>query len=651
MKLSIIIVNYNVRYFLEQALLSVQKATKNLATEIFVVDNNSVDDSVRMVTEKFPDIHLIANKDNPGFSKANNQAIRLAKGEYILLLNPDTLVEEDTFDKCVAFMDNHPDAGGLGVKMIDGSGNFLPESKRGLPTPKTAFYKTFGFSKFFPKSPIFNRYHLGFLDKDKTHEVEVLAGAFMIMRKSVLDTIGLLDETFFMYGEDIDLSYRIIKGGYKNYYFADTTIIHYKGESTKKGSLNYVKVFYNAMIIFAKKHFQGEKASLFVSILQLAIYFRAFLTILSNFFQKIYLPLLDALLIFGGMYWLKDFWGTAYFDDVDYYEPSFLYFNVPLYISVWLGSVYFNGGYDETKNTRKLVKGFVLGSILLAAIYGFLPLEYRTSRMLLLLGAVWAMISTFSIRIILHFLKYKNLKIGQQPTRNLIIIGEQTEAERALELLKKADINQNFIGIVAPEPANDKGYLSHLSNLKEVVQIYQVNEIIFCSKDVSAQAIMHWMTQLGNKMDYKIVPKETMSIIGSNSKNTPGELYTVDIRYKIADTVQQRSKRLVDIIMALILWVTYPIVFLFVNNKFTFLKNVFKVFIGEKTWVGYFKTDEKTNDLPKIRDGILSPLAGFGSKKLATSTIQRLNFFYARDYDWTRDLELIWKGFRDLGNH
>ncbi len=650
MKLSIIIVNYNVRYFLEQALLSVQKATKNLTTETFVVDNNSVDDSVRMVAEKFPAVHLIANQDNPGFSKANNQAIRLAKGEYILLLNPDTLVEEDTFDKCVAFMDAHPKAGGLGVKMIDGSGNFLPESKRGLPTPMTAFYKTFGFAKCFPKSPIFNRYHLGFLDKDKTHEVEVLAGAFMLMRKSVLDKIGLLDETFFMYGEDIDLSYRIIKGGYKNYYFANTTIIHYKGESTKKGSLNYVKVFYNAMIIFAKKHFQGEKASLFVGILQFAIYFRAFLTILSNFFKKVYLPFLDALLIFGGMYWLKDFWATSYFDDAHYYKPSFLYFNVPLYISGWLGSVYFNGGYDDSKSVRKLVKGLIFGSILLAAIYGFLPSEYRTSRMLLLLGAVWAIISTFLLRAVLHFLKHKNLKVGQQPTQNLIIIGEKTEAERALELLNKASIQQNFIGVVAPKPAPDKSYLSHLSNLKEVVQIYQVNEIIFCSKDISAQSIMHWMTQLGNKIGYKIVPKETMSIIGSNSKNTPGELYTVDIRYKISDAVQRRSKRLVDIIVALILGLSYPLLFLFLNHKFSFLKNIFSVLLGQKTWVGYFKIKEENNDLPKIRNGVLSPIAGLNNEKLDNPTIQRLNFFYARDYDWGKDLELIWKGFKNLGD-
>ncbi|MEM6966645.1 MAG: glycosyltransferase family 2 protein, partial [Bacteroidota bacterium] len=284
MKLSIIIVNYNVKYFLEQALLSVRKAIPSITAEVFVVDNNSVDESVQMVSEKFPEVHLIQNKSNPGFSTANNQAIRLAKGAYILLLNPDTVVEEDTFEKCVAFMDNHPQAGGLGVKMIDGSGNFLPESKRGFPSPFVAFCKTFGLSSLFPKSKTFNRYHLGFLDKNKTHEVDVLAGAFMLLRKSVLDEIGWLDETFFMYGEDIDLSYRIVKAGYKNYYFADTTIIHYKGESTKKGSLNYVKVFYNAMIIFARKHFVGEKARLFILMLQGAIYFRAFLTILSNFF-------------------------------------------------------------------------------------------------------------------------------------------------------------------------------------------------------------------------------------------------------------------------------------------------------------------------------------------------------------------------------
>ncbi|MBV6654194.1 MAG: glycosyltransferase family 2 protein, partial [Mameliella sp.] len=336
MKLSVIIVNYNVKYFLEQALLSVRRAARGLEVDTWVVDNNSVDDSVRMVQEKFPEVNVIQNKDNPGFSIANNQAIRQSEGAYVLLLNPDTVVEEDTFEKCIQFMDAHPDAGGLGVRMIDGSGAFLPESKRGFPSPWVAFCKTVGLSRAFPKSRTFNHYHLGYLDEFETNEVEVLAGAFMFMRRSVLDEIGLLDEAFFMYGEDIDLSYRIIKGGYKNYYLPDTSIIHYKGESTKKGSLNYVRAFYNAMIIFARKHFTGNKAALFVLMLQVAIYLRASLTVVSNFFKRTYLPLIDAALIYGGLYFLKDFWGAYHFKDPNYYSPSILYLNFPLYVAIWL---------------------------------------------------------------------------------------------------------------------------------------------------------------------------------------------------------------------------------------------------------------------------------------------------------------------------
>jgi GT2 family glycosyltransferase len=309
MKLSIIIVNFNVRYFLEQCLTSVLKATNNIDAEIFVVDNESKDDSVEMVQTLFPTVKVIANKKNVGFSKANNQAIGIAKGEYVLLLNPDTVVEEDTFEKCIAFMDNHPKAGGLGVKMIDGNGIFLPESKRGLPTPSVSFYKIFGLSSLFPKSRTFSKYHLGYLSNDETNEIEILSGAFMWMRKSVLDEIGYLDESFFMYGEDIDLSYRIIKAGYQNYYFPETKIIHYKGESTKKGSINYVFVFYNAMIIFSKKHF-AQKAKAFSFFINIAIYLRAFLAIIVRFINFLKLPIIDVVImsfILGVLNFLKPF--------------------------------------------------------------------------------------------------------------------------------------------------------------------------------------------------------------------------------------------------------------------------------------------------------------------------------------------------------
>ena len=283
MKLSVVIVNYNVKYFLEQCLRSVLKASEYIDTEIFVVDNNSSDDSVPYLTNLFPEVTFIANKDNPGFSKANNQAIGLAKGEYVLLLNPDTVVGEHSFLNVCRFMDEHPDAGALGVKMVDGHGNFLPESKRGFPSPWNSFCKMFGLSKLFPKSPVFAKYHLRYLNENEIHEVDVLAGAFMLLRKSVLDEIGLLDEAFFMYGEDIDLSYRVILGGYKNYYFPEQ-IIHYKGESTKK-DFKYVKIFYQSMIIFFNKHYP-HYGKLYTTLIYIAVYLRAGIHILSILTRK-----------------------------------------------------------------------------------------------------------------------------------------------------------------------------------------------------------------------------------------------------------------------------------------------------------------------------------------------------------------------------
>ncbi|MEL6845152.1 MAG: glycosyltransferase family 2 protein, partial [Bacteroidota bacterium] len=309
MDVSIIIVNYNVKHFLEQCLLSVEKALQFVEGEVIVVDNNSVDGSQQMLRDKFGDrIILIENKDNPGFSKANNQGIKIAQGRYVLLLNPDTVVEEQTFRKCVDFMDERPKSGALGVKMIDGEGQFLPESKRSLPTPWVSFYKIFGLAKLFPKSKKFGQYHLTYLDKEENHPIEILSGAFMFMRSEALEKIGYLDEDFFMYGEDIDLSYRFIKAGYQNYYLADTQIIHYKGESTKKGSLNYVKVFYQAMIIFAQKHFGGSRKRLFIASIRLAVYMRALAAILHRVVKRFGFPLMEMLLIFLTTFGVKRYW-------------------------------------------------------------------------------------------------------------------------------------------------------------------------------------------------------------------------------------------------------------------------------------------------------------------------------------------------------
>lgn len=276
-KISIVIVNYRVKYFLEQALRSVRAAltAHPMEAEIFVVDNHSQDDSLDYLAPRFPEVRFIANTENVGFARANNQAMELATGQYVLLLNPDTVVAEDTLHEVCQFMDSHPDAGGVGVKMLDGNGRFLPESKRGFPTPWVSFCKIFGLSALFPHSRLFGRYHLKYLSPDECHQIDILSGAFMFMRRATLDKSGLLDESFFMYGEDIDLSYRLVLAGYHNYYLP-TPIIHYKGESTKKGSLRYVRIFYEAMLIFFEKHYPHYSKGYYLAV-KFSIFFRAML--------------------------------------------------------------------------------------------------------------------------------------------------------------------------------------------------------------------------------------------------------------------------------------------------------------------------------------------------------------------------------------
>lgn len=285
MELSIIIVNYNVRFFLEQCLHSVSKAIRGLDAEVWVVDNASTDGSLDYLQPLFPWVHFLPNPENIGYARANNQALTHCRGQYILFLNPDTLVAEDCFRLCLDFIQAQPSPGAMGIRMLDGSGKFLPESKRAFPSPVSALYKLTGLSALFPRSAVFNHYSLGHLSQDQNHQVDVLAGAFMLLPKSVLNQVGSFDERFFMYGEDIDLSYRVQKAGYQNYYFAGSSIIHFKGESTRKGSLNYVLLFYNAMRLFVQKNYSGGRAGVFAFFIQLAILIRGAFSIIHRLIQ------------------------------------------------------------------------------------------------------------------------------------------------------------------------------------------------------------------------------------------------------------------------------------------------------------------------------------------------------------------------------
>lgn len=648
MELSVIIVNYNVKHFLEQCLHSVQKATETIEAEIFVVDNNSVDGSAQLVREKFPHIHFIKNKENVGFSKANNQAIRQAKGKYILLLNPDTVVEENTFQKVLHFMDEHPDAGGLGVKMIDGKGNFLPESKRGLPTPWVAFYKMFGISRLFPKSKKFGKYHLSYLDENEIHEVEVLAGAFMLLRKSVLDKIGLLDETFFMYGEDIDLSYRITQAGYKNYYFPETTIIHYKGESTKKGSLNYVKVFYNAMIIFARKHFSSGRAGLFSLLIHLAIYFRAFISVFKRVIEKIYLPLLDAALIYSGYLFLTPYWENLRYAS-GYYPDEFLHIVVPAYILFWLLGILFSGGYKKPVDLLKLARGLLWGSVAILLVYSLVDERFRFSRALIILGTAWAVIALFVFRFVLHSLKIKGFRLNSKKNKRIAIVGHEEEANRVKQLLDNTQLKSELAGFIAIDKS-DRGhfYIGSLAQLNEIIRINRIDEVIFCAENISSAEIIRAMLDLTQlDIEYKIAPPESISIIGSNSIHTAGDLYVVNVN-AISKHANLRKKRIFDVALSIICLILSPLIVLFYKKRSNFIQNAFDVFSGKRTWIGYIPEPKTFKDLPVLKPGILHPGDLFSEIRLDDERRRQLNMLYAKDYSISTDAEILLKGWKNL---
>ncbi len=644
MQLSIVIVSYNVRFFLEQCLLSVERATAGMETETWVVDNNSADASVELVRRRFPWVRVIANTDNPGFSVANNQAIRQARGKYVLLLNPDTVVGEDTFQRCYAFAEAHPPLGGLGVTMRDGSGRFLPESKRGLPTPWVAFTKAFGLARLFPRSPRFNHYHLGYLSPRETHRVEILAGAFMWMRTDALHEVGLLDEAFFMYGEDIDLSYRLLRGGYENYYFPETSIIHYKGESTKRGSLNYVKVFYQAMVIFARKHFAGSQARLLVWMMQLAIYLRAFLTVAGNLWSNLRFPLLDAAGMYAGLLVLKRLWSAYHFGDVNYFPPHLNYIHLPAYTLLWVTSIFLGGGYDRPYDYGRLLRSLAVGTLLLLAVYGLLPEEYRPSRALLVLGAAWATLWTLVLRTLASAWTYGSS--GPSREHRLVIVGGEAETQRALSLLQRVGAVRNYLGRITPETeqteggdAGESNVLGKEARLETLVRLYRAEELIFCSADLRYTAIQDWMSRLGPQRQYRILPEASPTIIGSHRSDQRGTLYTVGINLRLSDPTYRRAKWLFDRGVALLVLLLSPLLIWFVRDKAGYFGNGLRVLLGSRTWVGYHPGDPRRDALPILKPGIVWP--GRAAKDLDPATVHYLNLLYARDYGVGEDWRLL----------
>ncbi|HVT84847.1 MAG TPA: glycosyltransferase [Chitinophagaceae bacterium] len=646
MQLSVIIVNYNVKHFLEQCLYSVRSASKRLQAEVIVVDNRSEDNSLTYLQPLFPDVQFLANQENIGFSKACNQGLKLSTGNYVLFLNPDTIVPEDCFVKCIEFFESHPDAGAMGIKMLDGAGRFLKESKRSFPSPSAALYKLFGLSKIFPRSKIFSKYHLGNLDSDQTHEIDVLAGAFMMAKKEVLDKTGGFDETFFMYGEDVDLSYRIQKAGYKNYYFAGSSIIHFKGESTRKGSLNYIRMFYNAMSIFVRKQYGGSRARLFNFLIHSAIWFRAVMTAIANFIRQIGLPIVDVGLTLLSFWLVKNVWNKYVRPDVQY-DNRLLWIFFPILTVAYLIIAYYAGLYDRYYKRPRLIRSALVATVVLLAGYSLLPEQYRFSRAIVVLGSLLSFVLIALLRWIL--VKAGVLKSQQQRNEelNTVIVGTPAEYENALHVMKEAGYAERVIGRVSVSE-NDTTGMSYWKNLKQLYKNIGFSEIIFCIGNLSFREIIEIVPQLPGSVKLKFHTDKSRSIVGSDSKDTSGEALSVENGFVLSDPYHRRMKRLTDVVVALIALITFPIHLFLIKKPFHFFTNCFAVLFGKKTWVGYAQGEKP---FPPLRPGVLAcngaPLSEHN--ELPEESLKKMNYWYAHDYEAINDLRLLWRRYKQLG--
>jgi GT2 family glycosyltransferase/lipopolysaccharide/colanic/teichoic acid biosynthesis glycosyltransferase len=661
---SVIIVNYNVRDFLHQSLLSIQKALKGIHSEIFVIDNASDDGSAEMVRRRFPRVQLIANTANLGFAKANNIALKKARGKFLLLINPDTIVQEDTIRVMVEFLKNHPEVGLAGCKILNPDGSFQPACRRGFPTPWVAFAKIFGLSRLFPKTKLFGKYNLTYLSTEETYPVDAVSGSFMMVRKEIFEQVGGLDESYFMYGEDLDWCYRIRQAGWRIFYVHSTQIIHYKGESTRRSSLDEIRTFYNAMHLFVEKHFQSSR--FFNIVLRLSIGVVSFAAFINSALRPLKIAVFDFIAVTISLLIAEKLWRGELFR-----YPAYAYsivFTIPAIIVVCC--LYVAGVYTQRRmSISRSIGAIFIAYVFISALTAFFK-NYAFSRMIVAISGVLSMVFIPGWRLVFRLVRKTSAHgRGTLFGKRTLIVGTDMGAI-GLQQKLRARIGEGYeiVGFVGTtheqigEMLNGVSVVGSIDNVGKIVKEQKISDVIFSPTALSYAQILSVISRSREQVvNFHLVPTTMEVIVGKASVDSLDDLPLVQITYNIDKPTHLFTKRMFDIVLSGLLLITvYPIFRL--SSAMTkkrqngFLAGLPRVFNGTLSLVG---TPANESRKPKqIEDVLFLGKPGLSGlvqlqqdRALSDDELTQYDLYYARNQSVLLDLEILiktWLQYRTM---
>ncbi|MEJ5245280.1 MAG: glycosyltransferase [Bacteroidota bacterium] len=637
--ISIIIVNYNVKDFLRGCLQSIRESSGELSVETIVVDNNSVDGSVEYLRPLFPEIEFIALHENIGFARANNIGIEKAKGKYLLILNPDTLLRNDTLQVMFDFMETHKDCGIAGCKVLNPDGSFQVACRRGFPTPWVAFSKLFGLQSLFPNSPVFARYNQLYRSIDDTYEVDAVIGAFMFCRTDLIKKVGGFAPEFFMYGEDLDLCRQVKLQGWKVMYVHTTSIIHYKGESTKRSSINDVRHFYEAMEIFTRKHF--GKNHLFLLLLRLGIKIRSSIAYIERYWRDFLFIILDLFSINLALLISTKIRFEKFFGFPDYAYPI-----VFIVISlVFLSSMFIVGEYFEGRHSiKRAFSAAMITFFVLSSLTYFFP-EFRFSRGVVLMSIGFTIVFTSVSRAITKILEQFS---EQNKSKRIIIVGTG-EIAKSLNLKISELSNSNIIidGFVASSGDELNNSNLHIigekSYLNKLIKEKKPNEVIFADEQISSSEMINLMLEFSSQNVRFHQVKEFDELLAASVIQDIADIEPTVPAYNLSRFRNKALKRIEDIAISLfLLTIGLPFIFAFRKEPTRFLKMLLRVLKGEISFIGLHIISK--NFAPSIgKIGIIGPNASEQTLNLSLEAIKKLNEYYLRHYTISMDFDIIIK--------